>query len=202
MTKLFDTDIDFAGKEKTNLRTSVIEQAVIKRIVKNDQIHFTKAKDLSDLCAPPKKNEQYRIITEKQFNAYSFILSVLEKGNIDELYIAIYRINEPTVTSIIQLIEQGKIKHAVFVISNYFNQTKKPEKWAIRLKEYCKSKSNIKHIYTHNHAKVTCIKSGNDYYVFEGSGNMSDNARIEQYLYENNEQAFNFHKNWMLSISS
>lgn len=29
---------------------------------------------------------------------------------------------------------------------------------------------------------------------------MSDNARIEQYLYENNEQSFNFHKEWMLEL--
>ena len=201
MAKLFDTTISFKG-EKTSLNSTVIKQRAEKRQIKNDSLHFIKAKALTDLCIMPKKNEQYRIITEKQFNAYAFILAILEKAEIDELHIAVYRINEPTVESIINLIDAGRIKKATFVISNYFNQTKKPEKWAIKLKEYCKGKSNITHIYTHNHAKVACIKAGNDYYVFEGSGNMSDNARIEQYLYENNKQSFDFHKTWMTSISN
>jgi hypothetical protein len=30
-----------------------------------------------------------------------------------------------------------------------------------------------------------------------GSGNMSTNARIEQYIYENNKEVFDFHKGWM-----
>lgn len=43
-----------------------------------------------------------------------------------------------------------------------------------------------------------CIKDDKgNHFVFEGSGNMSDNARIEQYLYENNQKTFNFHKQWM-----
>src|SRR6056297_3410873 len=175
----------------------VVKDAAIKRIVKNNEIHYRKAKALTDLCDIPKKNEQYRIITEKQFNTYALILSVIEKEEIEELIIAIYRINQPTVESIIDFIESGKIKKASFVISNFFNQTKKPEKWAIRLKEYANTKKNVKHCYTHNHSKVILIKTKNDYLVFEGSGNMSDNARIEQYLYENNKQSFDFHKGWI-----
>jgi len=175
-----------------------IKDAAIKRIIKNDKIHFVKAKALTDLCERPKPGEQYRIITEKQFNAYSLILSLLQNENIiDELLIAIYRINQPTVDSIMDLIDSGRIKKASFVISNFFNQTKKPEKWAIKLKEFADSRKNVKHCYTHNHSKIILIKSGNDKFVFEGSGNMSDNARIEQYLYENNSKAFDFHKSWI-----
>ena len=29
---------------------------------------------------------------------------------------------------------------------------------------------------------------------------MSDNARIEQYVYENNKQVFDFHKEWILKL--
>jgi len=38
--------------------------------------------------------------------------------------------------------------------------------------------------------------------VFEGSGNLSDNARIEQYILENNKQAYEFHKNWIMEAMS
>lgn len=192
-----DLDIDFQNDEpKTSLK-----QRALKQIKKNNEIHFLKAKALSDLCVIPKKNEQYRIITEKQFNAYALILHLLETHQINEMYLAIYRINQPTVNSIIEFIESGKIKKATFVISNFFNQTKKPEIWAIKLREFCDQNANCKHIYTHNHAKVLAIKtSDNNHYVFEGSGNMSDNARIEQYVYENNKAVFEFHKQWMNNL--
>ena len=31
----------------------------------------------------------------------------------------------------------------------------------------------------------------------KGSGNMSDNARIERYVYENNKEVSEFHKEWI-----
>lgn len=181
----------------------VLKKDALKRIVKNDQIHFLKAKALSDLCVKPLPNEQYRIITEKQFNAYALILHLLETEEIDEMYLAIYRINEPTVASIIDFIEARKIKQATFIISSFFNQTKKPERWALHLRGYCDQSPYCKHVYTHNHSKVLAVKteSGN-HYVFEGSGNMSDNARIEQYVYENNREVFLFHKDWMTDLVS
>jgi hypothetical protein len=196
---VFDVDINFSGI-KSSISATAIEQRAMKRTIKNNQIHFLKAQSLSDLCVRPLPNEQYRIITEKQFNAYALIIDLLKDSIIDELYIAIYRINEPTVDSIIDLIDNGRIKKAVFIISNYFNQTKKPERWALKLREYSSIKPNVSHRYVHNHAKVAAIKAGDDYYVFEGSGNMSDNARIEQYVYENNKEVFDFHKDWMLKL--
>jgi len=181
--------------------TEILKQKALKRIVKNNEIHFIKAKALSDLCIKPKPNEQYRIITEKQFNAYALILYVMESEIIEEMYLAIYRVNEETVQSIIEFIDSGQIKKATFIISNFFNQTKKPEKWAIKLKDYCEGKENVKHVYTHNHAKVLAIRTNkNEHYIFEGSGNMSDNARIEQYVFENNKDVFEFHKEWMSNL--
>lgn len=186
----------------SNINVKIIDSKAQKRMIKNDQIHFIKAKMLSDLCFKPKTGEQYRIITEKQFNAYALILHLLESEIIEELYLAIYRINEPTVDSIINFIECGKIKNATFIISSFFNQTKKPEQWAIKLRSYCEKNKKCKHIYTHNHSKILAIKTNSDnYYIFEGSGNMSDNARIEQYIYENNKLIFDFHKEWMNKIT-
>lgn len=189
-------------KKSAQVSEKVIEDRKLKRFIKNEEIHHLVAKKLNDLCARPKPNEQYRIVTEKAFNAYAFILSVLEEGDIEELFIAIYRINEPTVQSLINLITEGKIKKATFIISSFFNQTKRPERWAQMLAQFCKDnpdKTNF--AYLHNHSKVVCIKQGGgNYYVFEGSGNMSDNARIEQYTYENNKDVYDFHTTWMTDL--
>jgi hypothetical protein len=175
---------------------AVMTKAMKKRI-RNAEIHTMKANALTDLCTKPNPGEQWRIITEKQFNAYAFILHLLHSEEIEELHIAIYRINEPTVEDLISLIDAGRIKKATFIISSFFNQTKKPERWALRLREYCEGNPNTQHTYTWNHAKIVAAKTKTGHYVFEGSGNMSDNARIEQYLYENCEETYNFHRDWM-----
>lgn len=190
-------------RKRRAVTAEALQQRALKRIMKNNHIHFLKAKALSDLCIKPLPGEQYRIITEKQFNAYALILHLLETEAIERLCLAIYRINEPTVAGLIDFIEAGKITKATFVISNFFNQTRKPERWAIRLREFCEENPNCEHTYTHNHSKVLAVKteSGN-HYVFEGSGNMSDNARIEQYIYENSEEVYLFHKGWMDDLIS
>lgn len=195
-------DVGKSYKSDHVITESVLKQRAIKKKMNNEQVHYIKAKALSDICDEPAEGEQWRIITEKQFNAFALILHLLQTRVIEEMYLAVYRINEPTVTSIIELIEQGKIKKSVFVISSFFNQTKKPEQWAIMLKQFADKKENCYHVYTHNHSKVLAVRtSKNEYFVFEGSGNMSDNARIEQYVYENSKQSFEFHKKWMTELS-
>jgi hypothetical protein len=194
-------DVGKSYRSDHEITESVLKQRAIKKKLKNEQMHYIRAKALSDICGEPAEGEQWRIITEKQFNAFALILHLLQTRVIEEMYLAVYRINEPTVTSIIEFIESGKIKKSVFVISSFFNQTKKPEQWAIMLKQFADKKANCYHVYTHNHAKVLAVRtSKNEFFVFEGSGNMSDNARIEQYIYENSKQSFEFHKKWMTEL--
>ncbi len=196
-------DVGKSYRSDHEITESVLKQRAIKKKLKNEQMHYIRAKALSDICGEPAEGEQWRIITEKQFNAFALILHLLQTRVIEEMYLAVYRINEPTVTSIIEFIESGKIKKSVFVISSFFNQTKKPEQWAIMLKLFADKKANCYHVYTHNHAKVLAVRtSKNEFFVFEGSGNMSDNARIEQYIYENSKQSFEFHKKWMTELCS
>ncbi len=196
-------DVGKSYRSDHEITESVLKQRAIKKKLKNEQMHYIRAKALSDICGEPAEGEQWRIITEKQFNAFALILHLLQTRVIEEMYLAVYRINEPTVTSIIEFIESGKIKKSVFVISSFFNQTKKPEQWAIMLKQFADKKANCYHVYTHNHAKVLAVRTlKNEFFVFEGSGNMSDNARIEQYIYENSKQSFEFHKKWMTELCS
>lgn len=173
-----------------------------KAIVRNSETHYIKASSLRAITGGiPAEGEQWRIVTEKQFNAFALILMILETRTIEELHVAIYRINQPTVSSIIDFAERGMIKRGSFVISNFFNQTKKPEAWARRLREWCDESDKFEHVYVHNHAKVVALKTNRDeHLVFEGSGNMSDNARIEQFLYEHSRESFEFHRQWMADL--
>lgn len=194
----FNFDFDFekkAIKETARIEQRVVSDSAEKKFVENEKRHYAAARALSDLCAEPAEGEQWRIVTEKSFNAYAFICQLLQGGNIDDLWLAIYRINESTVRALTEMISDGRIRHANFIISSFFNQTKKPERWALQLARFCaENAKKTRFVYLHNHAKVVAAKRGDAYFVFEGSGNMSDNARIEQYLYERSETTYRFYE--------
>lgn len=175
-----------------------LDNRAARVFVKNEDRHFKLAKDLEDLCGVPAPGEQWLIVTEKAFNAYACIKSLLETRTIDEMYLAVYRINAPTVTALSRLIAGGAIKKAGFIISTFFRDSHRAETWANALTRFCDEHPDVaRYAWRVNHAKVLIAKCGDDYFVFEGSGNLSDNARIEQYRYENNKAVYDFHKSWM-----
>ena len=197
-----DWDWDDIREDKTadvDIDEKVIDDRRLRRFVRSEEWHGKVARSLSDLCGIPARGEEFLICTEKSFNAYALVRLLLEGGEtIDELHIAIYRINGAVVEAITGLLECGKIRKATFIISSFFRETKKPERWAMELCDYCEAHpDNTTFVYLHNHSKVMCARRGGDYYYFEGSGNMSDNARIEQYRYGNDKGIYDFHKGWM-----
>lgn len=56
------------------------------------------------------------------------------------------------------------------------------------------TRANIEVLFGWVHAKVALIKTEENHYVVEGSGNWSENAKYEQYLLGNNKGLFDFRK--------
>ena len=55
------------------IEQKVVEEKAMKRRIKNEEILTLAAKRLDQLCIRPLPGEQWRIVTEKAFNAYAFI---------------------------------------------------------------------------------------------------------------------------------
>lgn len=166
----FNFDFDFekkAIKESARIEQRVVSDKAEKKFVENEKRHYAAARALSDLCAEPAEGEQWRIVTEKSFNAYAFICQLLQGGNIDELWLAIYRINEATVRAITEMITDGRIRHANFIISSFFNQTKKPERWALQLARFCaeNAKKNAVCLFAQSR-KSGCSQTGRCLFCF------------------------------------
>lgn len=193
----WDADFEQTAKEKKSIRRRVIDDDAME--IATEEILELDAANIRRLCPEPKPGQRYVIVTEKSMNAVSFIKATLDKGGIDEMWMAIYRINDKAVKIITDLIEQGKIRKAHFVLSNFFRESKKPERW---MDSICRRADDLGYdfVFTHTHTKVTCIRRGGDFFVFEGSGNISDNARIEVYNYENNRIVYDFHVRWMRRV--
>jgi hypothetical protein len=166
--------------------------------IKFEQINTLQVKRFQEIIGiEPEKGIQYRIITENAFNAITVISYLQERYEFEEVYMAVYRMNEKAVQALTKFIDANNTDFHV-IMSNFFKENKKYEAWANQLYEYCQSKENTHVAFISSHAKIFAgrTKCGRNF-VFEGSGNYSDNARVEQYIFEDNEAAFNFHKSWI-----
>ena len=168
--------------------------------VKYDEIICKKTKNFIDIIGDDlSPNVQYRMVTEQSFNAIVVIEYLLKKYELIEIYIAVYRMNQLSVNKLKSIIDAGNIKCSI-LLSSFFRENKRYERWAEELIMYSDKKDNVEVSFAVNHAKVFIAKTKDSrFIVFEGSGNLSDNARIEQYLIEDNETTYNFHKEWIIN---
>jgi hypothetical protein len=180
-------------KEKTETTNDYLQK------VKYDEIICNKTKNFVDIIGDElSKNVQYRMVTNKSFNAIVVIDYLLKKYELVEIYIAVYRMNLLSVNKLKSIIDDGNLK-CFILLSSFFRENKRYERWAEELLMYAENKKDVQISFAVNHAKVFIAKTkDNRHIVFEGSGNLSDNARIEQYLIEDNEVTYNFHKQWII----
>lgn len=66
-----------------------------------------------------KENIQYRIITETAFNAISVIKYLDDLYELEEIYIAVYRMNKKAVNYLIKLIDDKNVKLEI-LLSSFF----------------------------------------------------------------------------------
>jgi len=154
--------------------------------------HTKKVQGLRNLIeGPPVPNQIIFLSTVKSFNAFTFIPYILKHHSvIDELYLSTFAINQRVLTSFAHLLRQ-KALNKVSILASESIIKRLPKVYHL-LESYQKQYPQLQVRYAWNHSKVTLIRCGENYYCVEGSGNWSENAAIEQYLFTNSKELFNF----------
>jgi len=148
---------------------------------------------------PPEKGEQLRIRTQQRFNLLLVLLILIENYEVvDEITIASYTFNKETFYTLIQMLENGKLKRLNLVLAPFFKI--RQFKYYEELKNVCKKTNNVHLTFAHSHLKITVIKAGENYYQMEGSMNYSANQMAEQIVIENNKDVYDFDYNFLLNI--
>lgn len=148
----------------------------------------------------PKDKEQLRLITKRSFNAVSFIKFVTETETIEHLICCIYSLNYEAATLIDELIKSGKIKKATLLISNLRNKAHREKEQLT--KDLFVENPKIKLIYCSSHAKIISFSTDKgNFYNIEGSGNLSFNSRVEQYVIDNDKEIFDFTIGWINELT-
>jgi hypothetical protein len=147
----------------------------------------------------PKSKEQLRLITKRSFNSVSFLKFIADQEKVIELVCCIYSINHEAAIIIDELIKTGRIEKATLLISNLRNKAHREKEQLT--KDLFIGNPKIKLIYASSHSKIISFKTENqNYYTIEGSGNLSFNSRIEQYVIDNDRELFEFTKQWTSDI--
>lgn len=153
--------------------------------------HYQTIKNLSeDLMRLPSPEEIFFLQTDNAFNAFTFIPLVAKSQGIKELYASTYSINIRVIESLIELHDSGLIEQITLMISDGLVK-RNPTTYDL-LKSMISTRPNIKVLYSWNHSKICCLKTEFNHYVIEGSGNWSENAFYEQYIFLNSQEAYKF----------
>lgn len=140
---------------------------------------------------------QIRIVTTERFNAITMLEYLYHNYEFEEIIIAVYRMNLQAVRRLKEFIESPSTKVTI-LLSEFFEGSKRYEQWCEDLIELSRAKENVSVFFARSHAKVFIAKTRcGKHIVLEGSGNLSGNAKFEQYIFEDNKAVYDFHKNWI-----
>jgi hypothetical protein len=144
----------------------------------------------------PKQGEQLRLITTKAFNSIAIIKHIADRETIKSGKLVIFAINQYAARLLIDLKKEGKLNNTVLIVSSIRNPGIKAKCIAVEL-----LKEHFKIIFITSHAKIAILETekGN-YYNIEGSGNFSYNARLEQYVIDNEKGLFGFSNQWIKEV--
>ena len=156
-------------------------------------MHYRKIKSLSDdLLRLPAAEEFFFLQTDNSFNAFTFIPLVAKAHGIQELYASTYSINMRVIDSLVQMYDGGLIEKVTLMVSD--GLMKRNPTTYNHLTSLANNRANFNVQYSWNHSKVCIMKTADDYFIIEGSGNWSENAFHEQYLFANCKALFDFRK--------
>lgn len=155
--------------------------------------HYQKIKQLDkDLGRLPSKEEFFFLQTDGAFNAFTFIPFVARNYAIKELFASTYSISRRTIEAMVELHDAGVIEKITLLINE--SMPKRNPVTIDLLNGLIKTRANITVKYAWTHAKICLLETMDAHYCIEGSGNWSENAHYEQYVFANSKGLFEFRR--------
>lgn len=188
------SDLINVRKDTDNSGLEALENPKYKKFVEKTNSIIYEIEDIG----LPKEKEQIRVVTFKSFNAAVFLKHIFDREEVEELLLVVYSINHEAAKLINDMVTENNVKTTI-LMSNLRNKAHRKKEQLTR--DMFVENPNIDLYFASAHSKITGIKTkeGN-HYILEGSGNLSFNSRVEQYVLDNDKELFNFTKDWMKKI--
>lgn len=155
--------------------------------------HYQKVARLEeDLQRLPEREEFFFLQTDGAFNAFTFIPLVCKAHSIKELFASTYSISRRTIEALVELHDTGMVDKITLLISD--SMRKRNPVTMDLLFALARERPNIEVKFAWVHAKVCLLNTISGHYIIEGSGNWSENAHYEQYVFANCTGLYEFRK--------
>lgn len=176
--------------------TVKITPRAVKNKAKARMVNALRQENLEELLPKlPEEGEYIHIISNGNYDYYNFVPLFAERlGTIDELYGSTWTMNRANVENLLNFYDSGKIRK-IGIVSGLFFKRRETAVYATLVNGLAKRGQH--YVACENHAKVLCIRSGDRYYVVEGSANWTANPRIEQNLITQSKTLWAHHRGWM-----
>ena len=186
---LFNLSEIFNDEPQPDIPRSDKSTSAVERF---ETMHIEKVNSLKQLAGRvPMPGEIFFLWTLNSFNAFTFITYVIKYfGAIKQLIFSTYSLNERILCSLIRWYDKGAIEEIYICISDSIKS--RVPKVNDQLQAFARDR-NISIGYAWNHSKVTLIRTDEHHFVVCGSGNFSENALNEQYIFLNDERIFKFY---------
>ena len=153
--------------------------------------HYQKVSSLErDLMRIPSEEEFFFLQSDTAFNAFTFIPLVAKVFSIKELHASTYSLSRKVIEALIEMHDKGQIERITLLVSD--SMIKRNPLVIDNLMAMASSRPNVTVLYAWVHAKVCLLKTQDDFFVIEGSGNWSENAHYEQYTFANCKGLYDF----------
>jgi hypothetical protein len=181
--------IEWDKHEKADLDKSEII-IIKKQQIRERAFQFIADKDEIFL---PKPNEMIRIVV-KRIPSETLIYKITESEIIEEMTIAIFSISKKIILSISDLVDDNKVLKLNILVSDMWAKLKKEGDFLFLQENLKIAKIGSKRV----HTKIMIARTNlGNFYVYEGSGNLSTNTNFEQYIFENSKESYDFHYKWI-----
>jgi hypothetical protein len=186
------------SEEQINSVKNVKGKITVVNTEKKDALLLTRFMELDNIF--PKtigKNTSLHIISSDNFGSIELLKVIAKRVRITELFITTWSYNDDFVKLMESLLSDN-ISISFFVDRSI--KTRKAHLYAQMVTLRDKFHNFKIRVHFMLHSKVTLIKTADQFISLESSANYSKNTRIENFTLTENEDLFNFHKNWMLDL--
>lgn len=203
MIKFPTFDDDVSSKIETKVKYITID-AIVSRVFEKKRSFYDlkkQKKQLSELLqTPPNQNETVRFLSSKDgFSSIGFISYIADLEKIEELNVSTFRIGVKQAQELVRLHTTDRLESAFFITGRIKSIQSDKYDYFTQIDEMF-SKIGFKMIEVSNHSKVILMKTKNNRYVVETSSNLNENPSIEQFIFSNNDEVYDFYHQFFLEV--
>lgn len=189
----FDFDFDFLSEMDSD------DESVFLR--SKERTYFdvhNGAEILSRRAELPKDGESLRAISYAGgFSSCSVVIWIAAKTKIERMFASTLRVGKKEIDAMQDLYEEGKLKHAKFVLCGISKENKSLKGKDYGYTEYFEEKCaecGFEWCYAKNHSKIILLDTSEGKFAVETSSNFNENPKIEQFCITKSDLIYDFYK--------